>query len=104
LTCKLFQQALGNPGIVEYKGVHTTTHEVIFHKSPIPIGTNNLGEFLAIVHALALLKKQEKDIPIYSDSKTAILWVKSKKIRTKLERNENSEEIFNLEPVESYAN
>lgn len=87
---------LGNPGSVEYKGVHTTTREVIFHKRPIPNGTNNLGEFLAIVHALAHLKNEGKDIPIYSDSETAILWVRNKKVRTKLKRNESSEEIFNL--------
>lgn len=42
-------------------------------------GTNNLGEFLAIVHGLAYLKKQNKNIPIYSDSRTAISWVKNKK-------------------------
>jgi ribonuclease HI len=87
---------LGNPGAVEYKGVHTATREVIFHKSLIPNGTNNLGEFLAIVHALTYLKNQPKDIPIYSDSKTAILWVKNKKVKTKLKRNKNSEEIFKL--------
>lgn len=87
---------LGNPGLVEYKGVNTTTHEVIFHKSPIPNGTNNLGEFLAIVHALAYLKRQGKDIPIYSDSQTAILWVRNKKVRTKLKRDESSEEMFDL--------
>ncbi|WP_449416908.1 ribonuclease H1 domain-containing protein [Phormidium nigroviride] len=87
---------LGNPGVVEYKGVHTTTREVIFHKRPIPNGTNNLGEFLAIVHALAHLKNQGSDLPIYSDSETAILWVRNKQVRTKLNRNESSEEIFNL--------
>ncbi len=87
---------LGNPGTVEYKGVHTTTREVIFHKKPIPNGTNNIGEFLAIVHALAHLKNEGKYLPIYSDSETAILWVRNKKVRTKLQRNESSEEIFNL--------
>ena len=87
---------LGNPGVVEYKGVHTTTRELIFHKRPIPNGTNNLGEFLAIVHSLAHLKNQGSDIPIYSDSETAILWVRNKQVRTKLNRNDSSEEIFNL--------
>ncbi|MDM9582808.1 viroplasmin family protein [Nostoc sp. GT001] len=87
---------LGNPGYVEYRGIHTATHKVIFHKSPMPNGTNNLGEFLAIVHALAHLKNQVSDIPIYSDSETAILWVKNKKVRTKLNRSTDNEEIFNL--------
>jgi len=86
----------GNPGAVEYKGVYTTTRTLLFQKHPIPYGTNNLGEFLAIVHALAYLKRQERDMPIYSDSETAILWVRNRKIKTKLKRNEDSEEIFDL--------
>ena len=87
---------LGNPGDVEYRGVYTATGEVIFHKQPMSWGTNNLGEFLAIVHALAYLKNQHKDIPIYSDSETAIIWVKNKKVRTKLKRVEANIELFNL--------
>lgn len=86
----------GNPGDVEYRGVCTATRQVIFHKQPMPYGTNNLGEFLAIVHALVYLKNQDKDIPIYSDSETAILWVKNKKVRTKLKRIDDNQEIFNL--------
>ncbi|MDX2231444.1 MAG: viroplasmin family protein [Leptolyngbyaceae cyanobacterium bins.349] len=86
----------GNPGVVEYQGVCTTTHEVLFHMGPIPHGTNNLGEFLAIVHALAYLKQTGKDIPIYSDSETAMLWVRNKRVKTTLVQNANSEEIFNL--------
>ncbi len=87
---------LGNPGYVEYRGIHTATRKIIFHKNPMPNGTNNLGEFLAIVHALAHLNNQDMDIPIYSDSETAIIWVKNKKVRTKLNRSTDNEEIFNL--------
>lgn len=87
---------IGNPGDVEYRGMYTATREVIFHKSPMPYGTNNLGEFLAIVHALAHLKKQGSEIPIYSDSETAIIWVRNQKVRTTLTRSTNNEEIFNL--------
>jgi len=87
---------LGNPGIVEYRGVDTKTHAEIFHKSPMGNGTNNLGEFLAIVHGLAYLKRENKDIPIYSDSRTAMLWVKNKNVKTTLKRNASNEEIFNL--------
>lgn len=75
---------IGNPGIVEYRGVHTTTHEVIFHKRPMPNGTNNIGEFLAVVHALAHLKKQNSKLPIYTDSETAIYWILDKRVKTKL--------------------
>lgn len=87
---------LGNPGDVEYRGIYTATREVIFHKKPMSNGTNNLGEFLAIVHALAHLQNQGSNIPIYSDSETAIIWVRNKKVRTKLERKSNNEEIFSL--------
>jgi ribonuclease HI len=87
---------LGNPGIVEYKGVNTNTHEVIFHSGQIPYGTNNLGEFLALVHGLAYLAKQGENIPIYSDSITAIKWVQARNVRTKLKRDASSEKIFNL--------
>ncbi|MEH2353663.1 ribonuclease H1 domain-containing protein [Nostoc sp.] len=87
---------LGNPGYVEYRGIYTATRKMIFHKSPMPNGTNNLGEFLAIVHALAYLNKQSMNIPIYSDSETAIIWIKNKKAKTKLTRSMDNEEIFNL--------
>ena len=68
----------GNPGTLEYQGVDTQTGERIFHRQ-FAEGTNNIGEFLAIVHALALLKKQNNNRPIYSDSRTALAWVKQKK-------------------------
>jgi ribonuclease HI len=83
-------------GDVEYRGVYLLTREVVFHKRPMSNGTNNLGEFLAIVHALAYLKKNESDIPIYSDSETAIIWVRNKTIRTKLGKSDNNKEVFGL--------
>ncbi len=86
----------GNPGAVEYKGVHTATRVLLFQKYPILHETNNLGGCLPIVHALAYLKNQERDIPIYFDSETAILWVKNRKAKAKLKINENNGEIFNL--------
>ena len=85
----------GNPGVVEYQGVHTTTREAIFHKL-IPLGTNNLGEFLAIVHALSYLQAQGKNTPIYSDSETAMLWVRNKAVRTTLQKNSSTAEIYGL--------
>ena len=87
---------IGNPGDVEYRGVYLLTREVIFHKRPMSNGTNNLGEFLAVVHALAYLKKKESVIPIYSDSEIAIIWVRNKTMRTKLEKSDNNMEIFDL--------
>lgn len=85
----------GNPGPMEYRGVYLRTGQVIFHFGPVH-GTNNIGEFLAIVHALALLKQKGLDMPIYSDSRNAILWVKQKKCKTKLERTPRTEELYRL--------
>jgi ribonuclease HI len=86
----------GNPGRMEYRGVHTATGEEIFHIGPLEQGTNNIGEFLAIVHALALLKKGGSGLPVYSDSTNAISWIKKKKCNTKLETSEANKVIFNL--------
>jgi ribonuclease HI len=86
----------GNPGIVEYKGVDTRTGEVLFHHGPISKGTNNLGEFLAIVHALAYLKQLGSSKTIYSDSATALKWVRDKKVATTLVRDKSTEEIWRL--------
>ena len=86
----------GNPGIMEYRGVDTRTGRQLFQKGTFPLGTNNIGEFLGIVHALAYLKKNNSGIPVYSDSRTAIKWVKDKSIKTKLPRNAKTGPLFEL--------
>lgn len=86
----------GNPGIVEYRGVDTKTGEILFYKGPIQKGTNNLGEFLAIVHALAYLKKIGSSQTVYSDSQTAISWVKKKEVVSSLVRDDSTKEIWEL--------
>jgi ribonuclease HI len=86
----------GNPGIMEYRGVDTKTKKQLFIQGPFEQGTNNIGEFLAIVHGLALLKKKSSDKIIYTDSKTAISWVKKKSCNTKLERNDKNKPVFDL--------
>jgi len=86
----------GNPGPVEYKGVDTRTGEVLFAHGPIGKGTNNLGEFLAIVHALAYLKQSGSSKTVYSDSRTAIKWVKQRQVATNLVRDESTREIWTL--------
>ncbi|HZG86923.1 ribonuclease H [Paenibacillus sp.] len=84
----------GNPGVVEYQGVDTATGERLFHQGPIPKGTNNLGEFLAIVHGLAYLKQRGSDKAIYSDSQTAIKWVRDKRVATTLARDASTEDMW----------
>lgn len=85
----------GNPGAMEYRGVDLRTGQEIFHFGPI-LGTNNIGEFLAIVHALALLDQAGLHLPIYSDSVNAIGWVERKQCRTTLVRNERTAEAHDL--------
>ena len=85
----------GNPGPMEYRGVYLLTGQEIFHFGPV-YGTNNIGEFLAIVHALALLKQKGIQMPVYSDSRNALSWVKQKKCKTKLERSAKTEDLFRL--------
>lgn len=87
---------IGNPGPLEYQCVHTTSGKQIFHQGPFENGSNNIGEFLAIVHALALFHKQNIKEPVYSDSENAISWVKNKKCKTKLTQDEKNEVIFDL--------
>jgi ribonuclease HI len=87
----------GNPGMMEYQGVYTKTKDLIFHQGPFPQGTNNVGEFLAIVHGLAYLKKEGRlTTPIYSDSKTAQAWVRNRKPKTNLQQTAKNKPIFDL--------
>ena len=86
----------GNPGKMEYQGVDTQTGKRLFHQGPFADGTNNVGEFLALVHGLAFLKQQNSDRAIYSDSRIAMGWVKKKKCNTKLRRTRKNAQLFEL--------
>jgi ribonuclease HI len=86
----------GNPGPLEYRCVHTGTRKQLFKQGPFEHGTNNVGEFLAIVHALALFKQKGIALPIYSDSENAIGWVKGKKCKTKLPPDDRNAPLFEL--------
>jgi ribonuclease HI len=86
----------GNPGPMEYRGVETESQLQLFIQK-FPIGTNNIGEFLAIVHGLAHLQRENNlKMPIYSDSKHAIKWVHNKKCNTKLVRNAKTKSIHDI--------
>ena len=86
----------GNPGKMEYRGVDTKTKKQLFIQGPFEEGTNNIGEFLAIVHGLAFLKQQNSTRIIYTDSKTAMSWVRKKTCNSKLVRSENNKVLFEL--------
>lgn len=81
---------------MEYQGFDYSNGNLLFRKGPFQDGTNNIGEFLAIVHALAFLVKHNIAVPVYSDSKTAISWVSKKKANTKLEETPRNKELFDL--------
>lgn len=83
----------GNPGKMEYQGVSTKTKKQLFHYSH-PCGTNNIGEFLGLVHGLSYLKRHNLNLPLYTDSVNAMKWVKQKKCKTKLQRNQKTEDLF----------
>ncbi len=86
-----------NPGPVEYRGVNVRTGETIFHVGPLEDGTNNIGEFLALVHALAMLKKAgNTTTPIYSDSRTAQAWVRNRHSKTTLQPTARNARILEL--------
>jgi ribonuclease HI len=81
---------------MEYRGVDTKTKKQLFLQGPFEEGTNNIGEFLAIVHGLAFLKQHNSNRIIYTDSKTAMSWVCKKICNSKLKRNKKNEELFKL--------
>ena len=75
----------GNPGAMEYRGVALVSGDELFHFGPVPSGTNNIGEYLAIVHAMAYCAQRgESRRPIYSDSRTGMSWVRMRRARTRL--------------------
>ena len=86
----------GSPGRLEYRGVNTETGDQIFHAGPYAEGTNNVGEFLAVVHALTWQEKHNLHMPIYSDSENAIAWVNTGQCRTKLQRSPKNAVLFAL--------
>jgi len=86
----------GSPGPLEYQGVLTETGEQIFQAGPFPDGTNNIGEFLAIILAMDWLITKKLDMPIYSDSVSAISWIKAGKCNTKLERLPSNKLLFDF--------
>lgn len=84
----------GNPGVMEFRGVIADTGTQVFHRGPFNGGTNNIGEFLAIVLGLAYLKQNNLPWVLYSDSRTALAWLRKKHADTKLEWNAGNQDLF----------
>ncbi len=87
----------GNPGLMEYQGVETFSGSQLFHVGPMEDGTNNIGEFLALVHALARFQKMKNEhTSIYTDSRTGMAWVRKMKVKTTLKQTPRNQQIFDL--------
>ncbi len=86
----------GNPGLLEFRGVIADTGTEVFRRGPYKGGTNNIGEFLAIVLGLAYLKQHNLPWVLYSDSRTALAWLRKGKAQTKLERTAQNGELFDM--------
>ncbi len=86
----------GNPGIMEYRGVELASGRELFKVGPFQDGTNNIGEFLAIVHALAEMHRRNEWHNIYSDSKTAMAWVRNRQVKTQLKHSDRNARLFEL--------
>lgn len=86
----------GNPGPMEYQAVDLSTGQQVFHYGPVH-GTNNIGEFLAIVHALALIEQRGiKQMTIYTDSRTALAWLRKRHCNTKLDKTGANAPLFQI--------
>lgn len=86
-----------NPGPMEYRCVEVGSGREIFHFGPIDGGTNNIAEYLALIHAAALLARDgDPTRPIYTDSRTALAWLRAGHSRTKLERTPANAPLLDL--------
>ena len=84
----------GNPGVMEFRGVVADTGTEVFRRGPYQAGTNNIGEFLALVLGLAYLKKHNLPWNLYSDSRTALSWLRKGHAETKLACTPVNQELF----------
>ncbi len=86
-----------NPGPVEYRGVMVGTGQEIFRVGPLAGGTNNIGEYLAIIHCAAMLAQRgDTTTPIYSDSRTAQSWIRNRGSRTTLTPTPQNAQILSI--------
>jgi len=81
----------GNPGPSEYRGINLANGQILFHKK-IGIATNNICEFIALGHGILYALNQNKDQQtVYTDSQTAMSWIKRKFINSKLPESPRTE-------------
>jgi ribonuclease HI len=83
----------------EWRGVMCGTdfpHEPEIFRSPVHSGgSNNIGEFLALIEGICyLLKSNQLHIPIYSDSKTALAWHRNKEHKSTVIDNKINDPVM----------
>lgn len=86
---------LGNPGLMEYQCKDINNGKVIFNKTQFYNSTNNIGEFLAIVDILRYSNSNKDYRDVYTDSRTAMSWIKKRKVKTSLKPSPSNEKTFN---------
>lgn len=84
----------GNPGAAAYKAVDLATGKELFNVN-IGDSTNNIAEFIGLVHAIDYAIKNGYT-EVYSDSVTAIAWVRNKKANTKLKDTYRTKKSIDL--------
>ena len=86
-----------NPGPMEYRCVRVCDGAEVFHRGPYEDGTNNIGEYLALIHAAALLARRgDSTTPIYTDSRTALAWLRRGGSNTKIERTGRNDSLLDM--------
>jgi ribonuclease HI len=92
----VFSQGAHPDVSVGYRGVLTGSGDPVFNVNPIENMTINIGAFLAVCHALAFCAKRGLETPIYSDSQTALTWIRNRKCGSALTRTAANLKTFDL--------
>lgn len=66
----------------EFQAVWYPSGEVAFKSKQYQGGTNNIAEFLGLVLAIKHLEKNNLPLSVYTDSVTAMAWLRDKKANT----------------------
>lgn len=87
---------LGSKNMMQYRCVWNASGEEVFGTKPILGGNQNIAEFLALVGAMKYrVVTKQYDLHIYSDSKTALSWVRNKKIKSTYDLGQLDEIVQN---------
>jgi len=66
----------------EYQAVWYPSGELAFASKQLAGGTNNIAEFLGLVSAIKYLNDNNQPLKVYTDSVTAMAWVRNKVANT----------------------